>query len=99
MPDGYEAPPAEPEVEPEVLFEVELPPYGGKATSGLRIPRAEPCLRMSSQLRDELSEVPDMVKRLVSNDELVLSEMGSFETVRDSRCEKGVGDFALDASV
>lgn len=65
-PDGFvvllEEPPEVPELLPP---EVELPPYGGKATSGLRMLRAEPCLRRSFQSRDELPEVPDIVDEML----------------------------------
>jgi hypothetical protein len=77
-------PPEEPpEVEPEVLPEEELPPYGGKATSGLRMPRAEPCLSTSFQLVDELPEVPDMVDGSRGDDGSGLFTRGSLEDARD----------------
>lgn len=56
-----------PDVEPDVpLVELELPPYGGKATSGLRMLSAEPCLSTSFQFRDELPlSLEDIVGEVV----------------------------------
>ena len=68
---------------PELLPpEVELPPYGGKATSGLRMLRAEPCLSTSFQSRDELPEVPDIVDKRLEGIGLGVSGLAEWEEVR-----------------
>jgi hypothetical protein len=68
-------PPEEPpELEPELPPpELEPPPEGEKATSGLRMLRAEPCLSTSFQLREELPELlDDIVARMARRDGLRL---------------------------
>lgn len=50
------------------------------------MPKAEPCLRMSSQLGVELPELPDMMFNLASADGTELSEwdlLGVFGASRD----------------